>query len=49
MDELEQSVSEKEAHDFRNTFYQNAKHCKEREKAFIKTNLSVVYFILFLL
>ena len=36
MDELEQNDLEKETSDFHNTFNQNAKHHKEREKTFIK-------------
>ena len=47
MDEHEQSNLEKETNDSHNTFNQNAKHYKGREKAFIKN--CVVYFILSLL
>ena len=45
MDEIEQSNLEKETNDSHNTFYQNAKHYKEREKTFIKKIISLAYFI----
>ena len=41
MDEFEQSDLEKETKDSHNTFYQNAKHYKEKENAFIKRILRV--------
>ena len=49
MDEPEQSDLEKETSDFHNTFNQNAKHHKEREKNFHKEIINVLYFILSLL
>ena len=36
MNEFERSDLEKETSDSHNTFHQNAKHYKEREKAFIE-------------
>ena len=46
MDQFEQNDLEKETNDYHNTFYQNAIHYKERENAFIKKTVSVVYFLL---
>ena len=39
---VEQSDSEKETNDSRNTFYQNAIHYKEGENAFIKKFVFVI-------
>ena len=45
MDDFELNVLEKETNDFHNPFYQNVKHYKERENAFIKKNYKCgIYF-----
>ena len=36
MDKIEQSDLEKETNESHNTFIRKAKHCKERDEAFIK-------------
>ena len=46
MDEFEQRHFEKETNDSPSTFYQNAIHYKEKENAFIKIIINVVYIIL---
>ena len=49
MDELEQSDSEKETNDPHNTFSQNAKPYKEREKAFIKNYKCGIFHLVFVI
>ena len=49
MDEFEQSDLEKETSDSDNTFYQNAKHYKEKENAFIKNHKCGIFCLVFVI
>ena len=49
MDDFKQSALVKETKDSHNTSYQNEEHYNEKQNAFIKKVISVVFFLLSLL